>query len=174
MKTRFSIIKNRITHITKPFKVSNIELMEIIIHPYQGIEIPGKGRISFGMTRKRVRSFFSEQPKEVLVNETSDMPTDMYNKASLQFSYKLPGLLKSITIAPIQDPIFQGQHLLHTPYHKIEAWFKQLDPNLEIEEYEGLTSYSFGIILWAPDADEQELDYQAESVFIFEREYYTK
>ena len=42
--------------------------MEIIIHPYQGIEIPGKGRISFGMTRKRVRSFFSEQPKEVLVS----------------------------------------------------------------------------------------------------------
>jgi len=142
--------------------------MEIIIHPYQGIEIPGKGRISFGMTRKRVRSFFQETPEELLIGD-SDIPTDSYYEVRLQFFYKKPDILKSIVIASDLEPILQGKNLLRTPYQKIEAWFKEIDPSLKIEEYEGLTSDKFGIGFWAPDADEDEVDYFAESVYIFEK-----
>jgi len=148
--------------------------MEIIIHPYQGIEIPGKGRISFGMTRKRVRSFFSEQPIEPLMIETNTIPKDVYYDVSLHLSYTDSELLKSIEIAPSLDPVFQGQHLLRTPYQQIETWFKEVDQNLQIEEDEGFTSHQFGIGLWAPNAEENPLDYIAESVFIFARDYYKK
>jgi hypothetical protein len=94
--------------------------MEIIIHPYQGIEIPGKGRISFGMTRKRVRSFFSEQPIELLMNETDTIPKDMYYDNSLHLSYTNSELLEFIEIAQSLDSVFQEQHLLrtHIPHFK--------------------------------------------------------
>lgn len=144
--------------------------MEIIIHPYQGIEIPGKGRISFGMTRKRVRSFFSEQPKAVMLGENDDVPTDSYDQASIRFFYKSHDLLQSIAIEYEHDLIFQEKHLLQTPYQQIKCWFKQLDPILEIKDYGGLTSHSFGISLWAPGADEEE-DSIAESALVFERGY---
>ena len=144
--------------------------MEIIIHPYQGIEIPGKGRIFFGMTRKRVRSFFKETPEELLIGD-SDIPTDSYYEVNLKFFYKKPDILRSIVIASDLDPILQDKHLLITPYQQIEAWFKKIDSNLKIEDHEGLTSYKFGIGFWAPDADEDESEYLAESIYIFEKNF---
>jgi hypothetical protein len=147
--------------------------MKIIIHPYEGIEVPGKGRISFGMTRQQVRAFFHEPPIELLINETDAFPKDIYCDVSLHLSYSDSELLEFIEIAPLLDPVFQGKHLLRTPYQQAEAWFKQLDRNIEIEEDEGFTSHQFGIGLWAPNADQEDPEYIAESVFLFEKGYYT-
>jgi hypothetical protein len=149
--------------------------MELVIHPYEGIEIPGKGIICFGMTREQVRAFFDEAPHSFMATEKSEMPTDAFVRSSLQFSYKKSGLLRGVAISPRkQDPIFQSQHLLKTPYKQIEMFFKTIDPNLEIEEFDGITSHKFGISIWAPGADEEEPDYTAESVFVFERGYFDR
>ena len=68
---------NRLSQDLRLFS-RGIQFMQIIIHPYQGIEIPGKGRILFGMTRQQVRSFFSEEPMEILINKTDAFPKDVY------------------------------------------------------------------------------------------------
>jgi len=148
--------------------------MEIIIHPYQGIEIPGKGRISFGMTRKRVRSFFSEQPKEIMQGENKDVLTDCYYQASIRFFYQNPDLLQGIAIEAIQNEhnvIFQGQHLMNKPSQQIETWFSQVDANLEIEEYVGLTSHKFGIHISVVDVTEDPKDNITEAVLVFKQGY---
>jgi len=144
--------------------------MKIIIHPYQGIEIPGKGHISFGMNREQVRSFFSEQPKVVMLGLNDDVPTDSYEQASLRFFYKNNDVLQAIAIEYEHDVIFQEQHLLQNSYQEIKAWFKKNDPTLESEDNSGLISYRFGIKLWAEGADEEQGS-KAESALVFEQGY---
>jgi len=148
--------------------------MKIIIHPYKGIEIEGKGLIEFGMTRDKIQSFFDEKPEKRLLGKEENISKDMYYDNSLHFTYEFSGLLKSIEITEPLNPFFQDQELLKTSYSQIESWFKTQDKNLEIEDGEGLTSHKFGIGLWSPDYEEGDLEYIAESVFLFKKDYYSK
>jgi hypothetical protein len=147
--------------------------MEFIIHPYEGIEVAGKGMIRFGMSRDEVRSFFEEEPHSFKKSKFSEMETDGYFGSSIQFSYKSPGILRGISFAPEQDPLFRDKHLLRLRYEQLKEWFLQIDPLLKIEKGEGFLSLLHGLNVWAP-GDEDEQDYIAESVFIFERGYYEK
>jgi hypothetical protein len=140
--------------------------MQIVIHPYEGIEIPGKSRILFGMTREQVRAFFDEMPEEVWASEESEMLTDMYQKSSLQFSYHVSERLKSIAIANEHEVFLETKSILHTPYAQIEAWLLSIDSKAYPEEFMGIRSPLFGIEVWAPDADEGDAEYTAESIFL--------
>ncbi len=146
--------------------------IQIVIHPYKGIEIPGKGHIVFGMIREQVRAFFDETPEEVWRSEDCSTPEDHYQESTLSFSYDDLNALQSIMIVEPQDPVFQGQHLLQAPYKTLIDYFLKIDPNSKIEDHFGLTSSKFGIHLHAPEFPEEEADYSPESILVYSELYY--
>ena len=149
--------------------------MNIIIHPYEGIEIENKGIIRFGMTREEVRNFFNEQERKTYVkSEYAQMPTDAYYKSVLQFSYKKPGILQAILLtAGIGKVFFLDKDILNDcSYSEAFNWLNRADTNLEIDEKDDAISYKFGIVLGMSVENPVEDDYMIpESVVVFEKDY---
>lgn len=139
--------------------------MEIIIHPNQGIEISGKGHISFGMTREQVQSFFTERGKEVKKKDDTEIIIDCYYQSSICFFYN-KNILRGVTIESTlteyeYEVIFEGQALLNQRSEEIEKLLIQADENLLIDGY--FSSKKLGLyityMLYSGDEKSDFVDY---------------
>jgi len=146
--------------------------MNVIIHPYEGIEIEKKGRIHLGMTREEVRSFFKEKPEEFMKTPDSETVTDAFDNIGIHAYFKQSNELEALEIFPEAKPSLEGRLILDIFYHDLLEWFEIVDSKVDLSDEDGLTSYKYGLAFYAPGASEEDSNYKAESVLIFERGYY--
>ena len=117
-------------------------------------------------TRKKVNQKFNQITK----SKNTDFPIDYYADLGILIHYKKPGICEAFEFGGIAKPTFQGKELLHQPFIQIVNWLITLDSSIEIED-DGVTSYKFGIGLYAPFA-KGEPDEPIKGVIIFEEGYY--
>ncbi len=133
--------------------------------------VPSKGvgdNIILGMTRESLQDLFKEKPNTVkreFENEDHFSTTGIigsFNEGS--------NIYQAFTFIKPSSPNFKGEILLGKPFIELKNWFKQIDNTVEIDG-DGLTSYKFGIGLYASYAEEAPKD-PVEAVIVFEKGYY--
>lgn len=139
--------------------------MNLIIRPYIGI-----GEITFGMTIAEVRRSLATPIRSFLKHPTDSMPSDTFESLGVCVEYKPPGICQAVELTKPANPIWRGQAFLNLSFDSVRQWFESIDPALEIDDT-GLTSYQFGIGIYAPNHYEFPKEI-VEGVIIFEHGYY--
>ncbi|RAM53231.1 MAG: ABC transporter ATP-binding protein [Hapalosiphonaceae cyanobacterium JJU2] len=142
--------------------------MNLIIEPYKGISA-----IKLGMTREEVRNILigcGGELQTFMKTPTSEIPTDSFNNLGIHIFYKKPGICEAIEIFEPAEPVFMEINLLRVKFSELKQWFQKIDDEVEIDDT-GLTSYKFGISLYAPSASEYPEE-AVEAVIVFENGYY--
>jgi hypothetical protein len=135
--------------------------MELIIHPYECIEIPGKGMIRFGMSSEEVKDFFQSPPKVFVKFQEFEEPSNHFKEHGLQVHYKKNGCHDFEIFGGYGDavPVFQDKCLFQSPYVELREWFQALDPNLLIDDDEtNFVSLTFGICICRSDDIDESVE----------------
>lgn len=137
--------------------------MNFLIEPYEGI-----GDIRLGMTSSEIQEIMSDKPRKFKKNQNDVYDTDAYEMFYIY--YKKPGICEAIEFIKPSKISFNGIMLLEKSFDELKKFFMSLDENIEYEET-GLTSYKFGIGIYAPFAISEPLEL-VESIIVFEKGYY--
>jgi hypothetical protein len=122
------------------------------------------------MPTKEVRAAVGTVFTSFKKTPVAELPTDAFDSLGIHVYYKQPGVCEAVEMASPAEPIFQDEPLFNRPFAELRRWFKKIDPQIEVDE-SGLTSYKFGIALYAPSsADEPQLP--VEGVLVFAKGYY--
>ncbi|MEO0683784.1 MAG: hypothetical protein AAFY76_01720 [Cyanobacteria bacterium J06649_11] len=120
--------------------------MKFIIHPFEGVELEGKGLIKFGMHSSEVRQFF-EEPYEVVRRGTETCIEDHWVESSIQFHYDENEVLRAAQFCPQSGNYvhFRTWELLSVPYAELITHLQNSGIALEPKQFtESLISYEFG------------------------------
>lgn len=140
--------------------------MEFIIHPYEGVEIPGKGMIRFGMTREKVRAFFDEEPSEFFKMPDDQFPTDAFDETGVHVFYKAPGIVTRFDFYSPANPKFKEIVLLSIPFSQVKELLTQLVGQPLVSGLGSWDAKALGISLYE-SLDKSEWDSEpAESVSV--------
>jgi hypothetical protein len=135
------------------------------IVPYESLD-----QIRFGMPRDEVRKAVGVSFTEFVRNEFSAAPTDNFDTLSLFVNYDSAHRCEAIELAPPAEANFMGKDLLAMSFAEAAKWISTLDAKLHVDEA-GLTSYKFGLGLYAPDHQDSP-EKPSESVIVFRKGYY--
>lgn len=139
--------------------------LKLEIEPNRGL-----AGIQFGMTPDEVRHVLGSTVQTFRKLPGDTLETDYFDALGMQVFYKQPGVCDAIELAAPAKPTFKGKDLLGKPFSELRNWFQSIDSEVAIDET-GLTSYRFGVGLYAPFASTAP-DEPVESVIIFEQGYY--
>lgn len=139
--------------------------MRFRISSYKGV-----GVIDFGMTPDQVRTYLGGAYKSFKRTPASKFPCDYYVDLGLFVYYKLPGEVEALEFVSPACPELENKNLLALSFDDVKKLLITKDPNLEVNS-DSLTSYSLGIGVYAPDADEDS-SLPVGSVIVFEKGYY--
>lgn len=139
--------------------------VKLEIEPYQGI-----AGVRFGMSREQVRHALDSGVRAFKKKATDELDTDAFDELGMHVYYKQPDWCEAIELAAPANPTFRGKALIGQPFSEIRAWFRSIDPQIEVDET-GLTSLKFGLGLYAPFAS-QSPNAPIEAVIIFQQGYY--
>lgn len=137
--------------------------MEFSIEPYVGV-----GKILLGMTSQQIEDILSAKPRKFKKFSDDEFETDAFDMCYIY--YKSTGICEAIEFFKPAIVTFSGIDLLGKSYVDVKNLFLSLDEDIECED-SGLTSYKYGIGIYAPFATEEPLE-PAEGVIIFENGYY--
>ncbi len=137
--------------------------MEFIINPYVGA-----GKILLGMSSQEIQDILSFKPERFKKSEDDDCDTDAFEWCHVY--YKKPGVCEAIEFFEPAKVIFMGQNLIGRPFIDLKKLFGELDESIELDE-SGLTSYKYGIGIYAPSAKNKPSD-PVEGAIVFEKGYY--
>lgn len=135
------------------------------IVPLQGLE-----KIRFGTPIYLVREYFGVPYKTFKRTPAAAMPCDFFESRGIFAYYNASGLLEAFEFVKPARPHCLGVSLLEVSVGEITKTLLSNDPDLEQSD-DGVTSYKFGIGIYAPDADENP-NLPPESVIAFESGYY--
>ena len=116
--------------------------MEFIIHPRQGI-----GPVRLGMSRQEIRTILGVPPDTFRQNQFADTDTDYFVSIGIMADFDAGERCNFITAVSEARPTFQNRPIVGVPHDQCEAWFRQLDPGLEVGDV-GLISRKLGISLY--------------------------
>jgi hypothetical protein len=139
--------------------------MNFNIEPYIGV-----GPLKFGMTPTETRIALGQSAQPFLKSQEDVLPSDAFDTLGIHVHYKSPGVCVAIEFGLAADPMFRGRHLIERPFDELLVWFQTIDENVHADE-SGLTSFGFGVGLYAPNATERPKD-AVEGVIVFARGYY--
>jgi hypothetical protein len=140
--------------------------MDYTIYPYEGV-----GPIKFGMTPHQVHEILGEPSDTFYKTPNSKSPTDQYDNLGCQVFYREPYFCNAIQLFEPANLFFHGNPLISFPFRELKKQFQSLDETTAIDD-EGLTSYKFGVGLWAPDYCGRNDDSMVKAVIVFEKGYY--
>jgi hypothetical protein len=137
------------------------------IEPYKSI-----GPIRLGMTIEEVRKTMNCEFRSFKKHPIDEFPTDEFSTRGAFVYYKPPGICEGVELAqfgnPSPMPVILGQRLLGVPFSVLLAWFRERDPDIEVDG-DGLVCRKYGIGLYA---DGVEPDLAVEAVGLFEEGYW--
>ena len=137
--------------------------MEFIIEPYVGA-----GKILLGMTSQQIQDVLNATPEKFKKSVKDEFETDAFECCHIY--YKSPGVCEAIEFFQPAKVIFMGQTLLGKPFEIIKQLFLKYDDSVVLENA-GLTSYKYGIGIYAPAAIKEPSD-SIEGVIVFEKGCY--
>ena len=137
--------------------------MEFLIEPYIGV-----GAVELGMKQKDIQEVLNKEPRRFKKFQDDEYETEAYE--FFYVYYKNPGICEAIELFNPAKVKFNNIFLLELPYKDIKDYFLEIDKDVEIEET-GLTSYKYGISIYAPYALKEPFE-KAEGVMVFEKGYY--
>lgn len=137
--------------------------MEFSIEPYTG-----SGEILLGMTSQQIEEILSAKPRKFKKFRDDEFETDAFDMFYVY--YKSPGICEAIEFFKPAVVTFSGVNLMQKSYDELKRLFLSLDEDTECDD-SGLTSYKYGIGIYAPLAEDEPLE-PAEGVIIFEKGYY--
>jgi hypothetical protein len=142
--------------------------MIFLVEPYQGI-----GNINLGMSREKIRSILNDcdvKWETFMKTPTSIAATDAFTNLGMHIFYEKSDVCEAIEVFAPAKPILLGKCLLGVKYQELEAWFREIDDTVAVDDY-GLTSHKFGVGLYVPDTVKFP-DAVVEGVIVFARGYY--
>lgn len=116
----------------------------LTIQPNEGV-----GTIRFGMLRRDVHALLGVPDRQK--KRDSPVPADFYNEHGLIVEYDPEEVVEAVEIKPPADPSFMSRALIGVPFEDLAEWFRSIDPRIQFDGA-GLTSFRFGIGLYAPHA----------------------
>lgn len=128
----------------------------------------GAGNILFGMTSQQIQNVLSAKPKKFKKFEDDEFDTDAFDWCHVY--YKKPGVCEAIEFFEPAVVIFKGQNLIGKSFQDVKSLFLKHDKSVELDS-SGLTSYKFGIGIYAPFAQKEPSE-PLEAVIVFEKGYY--
>jgi hypothetical protein len=137
--------------------------MTLVIRPNEGV-----GDITFGMSQADVHRILGPAPLQK--SSDSDVPSDYYPTYSMLIHYANDATVEAIEVGANANAILMGQMLSGSPFDEISSWLRAIDPRLQLDP-DGLTSFRFGIGLYAPHA-RKEPHQPVEGVIAFRPGYY--
>lgn len=137
--------------------------MKFSIEPYVGV-----GKIKLGMNQEDIHEVLNEEPSRFKKFQDDEYETEAYE--NFYVYYKKNGTCEAIEFFSPANVMLNGINLLELPFKDIEKYFLKIDENVVIEET-GLTSYKYGVGIYAPYALDEPLE-KAEGVIVFEKGYY--
>lgn len=137
--------------------------MEFKINPYVGAE-----PILLGMTSEQIESIIGVKARKFKKSPYSETLTDAFE--CFHVYYKSNGQCEAVEFFEPANLVFNGVYLIGKPYSEVESLFKSIDNATETDG-SGLTSYQFGVGVYAPFAG-KEPNEPVEGVIIFEKGYY--
>lgn len=139
--------------------------MDFTIDPLKGV-----GPIRFGMDSETIQKLVGGRINQFKKSPTSLEYTDAFLDHHIHVYYKANGECEAIEFGPGSNPMFMSNSLIGRQYRVIQTLFEQLDDSVELED-SGLTSYRYGVGVYAPDAIDSP-DEPVEGVIVFEQGYY--
>ncbi len=137
--------------------------MEFTIIPYVGA-----GKVLFGMTSPQISEALYTEPKRFKKFEDDEINVDDYGWCHVY--YKNPGVCQAIEFFEPAKVLFMGWDIIGNSFKDIKKLFIKHDRETEFDEA-GLTSYKYGISIYAPFAQKNPSD-SIEGVLVFEKGYY--
>ncbi|APM38927.1 hypothetical protein [Clostridium kluyveri] len=137
--------------------------MEFSIEPYVGV-----GKILLGMTSQQIENILRIKPRKFKKFEDDEFETDAFDMCYVY--YKDPGVCEAIEFFKPAIVTLNGTNLIGESYKDVKNLFLMLDEETEYEDT-GLTSYKYGVGIYAPFAEDDPLE-PVEGVIIFENGYY--
>ena len=137
--------------------------MEFLIVPYIGA-----GKILLGMTSDQISEVLSAKSEKFKKYEDDEFDTDAFKWCHIY--YKSPGVCEAIEFFEPAKVLFMEHSLIGKPFKDVKKLFLKYDKELELDET-GLTSYKYGVSIYAPFAKERPSD-PIEGVLVFEKGYY--
>jgi hypothetical protein len=137
--------------------------MKFSIESYIGV-----GKILLGMTSQQIEDILSEKPRKFKKFRDDEFETDAFDMCYVY--YKSPGICEAIEFFKPVIVTFSGINLMEKSYADVKNLFLSMDEDTECED-SGLTSYKYGIGIYAPFATDEPSE-PAEGVIIFEKGYY--
>jgi hypothetical protein len=137
----------------------------MLVVPYKSV-----GNLSFTDSREKIRASINEK-FETGVKEFGSYKDyyDYFKEKGLFVYYDENDEINAFEFFEV-NPIFNDTNLLAIPYHNLIDMFKSIDSELAIE-YNGFTSYKFGMGGNTSDDPENELA-MPEAIIIFKKGYY--
>ena len=141
--------------------------LDWIVRPYQGL-----AGVAFGMTPDEVRRVLGGSFQQFKKTPQTSMLTDDFYELGMRVYYKSPGHCEAVEVYKPGTPVIEGIAPLGRRFDQMIDEFKVLDSSVVVED-SGLTSFLFGISLYAPFALECPED-PVEGILVFENGYYSK
>jgi hypothetical protein len=129
----------------------------------------GVSAIRFGISRAVVRDILSDSHPR-LKETDSPVPADYFVERGVIVHYDAGEIVEAVEMAQPSDPTFFSQALIGQPFDRMVDWFRSIDPGLAVDD-SGLTSFRFGVGLYAPHAAKSPRD-PVEGVIVFRPGYY--
>jgi hypothetical protein len=137
--------------------------VEFFIEPYKGI-----GKIELGMTRDEIEEAMGEIPRRFKKFHDDNYETDAFDYFYVY--YRENYICEAIELISPAKVMFNEMNLMELSYIDIEKFFLDIDEDAEPDD-SGLTSYKYGIAVYAPSALDKPSE-KIEAVLIFEKGYY--
>lgn len=137
--------------------------MILNIKPFEGV-----GDLKLGMTSDDIERIMGVKPnrfKKVIYDE---FLTDQYETFFVY--YKPPGFAEAFEFNNLAELLFNDKKLFAMSYSDLCDYIQNIDKNVELDST-GLTSYKYGIGIYAPYAETQPYQ-KPESIIVFEKGYY--
>lgn len=141
--------------------------MELLIEPYIGV-----GNIKFGFSKEEIHSILGNDYTESKSLIHPKKIRNLYTKLGIHINYNENGKVEFVELLKPAEPIYNEKRLLKESFKFLCNWFKNLDQGIIIDD-EGLKSLKLGIGLYVP-ADEEYLKNVVQTVYLFEKDFYTK
>lgn len=133
-----------------------------VIKSYQGFN-----DLKIGWTSLEIEEYMKIKPSKFKKNNNDLVETDAYDDFFVY--YDDDGKSEAIEFNSNADLKFETITFFDRNYSNVEADFRKIDSNIEIDEL-GFISNKFGIGVYITNKDEE--DSKIESVIIYKRGYY--
>jgi hypothetical protein len=149
--------------------------MKFIIHPFEGVELEGKGLIEFGMHWSKVRQFFDEPPQG-RPGDIKGTYIDHWENLGIQIEYDAQYQFESCTI-PVRSGCsvnFKEHEILQRPYVQVIQGLEALGVQLievKFAECFDAINYGFSIGKSYPEEEYEDDDVTPPQIFIFRQGY---